>query len=804
MARLTRTSKSNTVDNLIKILNINDLKTYRMMKKNILPIALASTLLVAACSPDSITSAGKDDSEKTPIEFSMTDNTSAAVAVNGNTRAGFTAETGIVMQMVATNSTSTSDTKTTKTIATASKAESGKSTSSVSFGEGSNANVRYWDDAYGRNTKLSVYAVAVPGKTLADNSPLKQLGGTEEASNTWTTSSSNSLTWTLTNQNTSSTHIDSEDLVYSNNIKENGSPNGVYRWNFTSNAYSTYDETKDNNGLEAGQMLFTLKSKDATDGPGKFDRGNLNFVHALSRVTIKVKYGSEFGESEAFAEPTLINMPYKGTFDVKTGTFSATTEGQSDASKDKSNVAMATASDTNDESIKKLCVGQVLPGYEISSSSDANFLSFKIGSNVYYVTQASVFKALNITENSSKLTKKTDDDNTIVMTQGQNYVLTITVSKTGVNNLTATLADWTTIEGSAERNNAYLNFTFSDYATNSSSKNFTLYRSKYTYEKPVTGTGYTANYDWDKGYSNNAATLTEPTGDSKVWKTAWYWDSNKDFYHFRMVGKGSGTDAKALEIKTEGTEESSKKEYFEIKSGESDGNYRWGAPMAKSGDTDQTLTYSTTNGFDAVSNGESDSHHISAAIGATNDNIHLTEVNTLAKIVVNLATSEGDDKVTFNGTDNKTTTVELMNIYTDGKVYMGNGLVVTSGSRSATDAKMTEPTEDSKGYTYYVVPQALKEGDSGSETYVTFKITTPDNNVYYVKEKLSEIKASKVTNGTNVSIGQTQDTAIDYWYPNCTYTYTFTVKKTGIDKFTATLVPYTEIEGTNTDISLED
>ena len=706
--------------------------------------------------------------------------------------------------MVATDNSSSTNPQTTKTTKTTAKAAAAAETvqySSVTFESG---NIRYWDDAYGRNTKLSIYAVAVPNKTIGDNSPLSKLGGEAEVANSWGTSSSNSLSWTLTNTNTNTDKLAEEDLVYSNNIQETQTDynkvNGVYRYDFTKNSYPDYSAT----GLTAGQMQFALKTTDVTDGPGKFDRGNLNFVHALSRVTIKVKYGSEFGESEAFAEPTLINMPYKGTFDVKTGTFSATTEGQSDASKDKSNVAMATASNTNDESIKKLCVGQVLPGCEISSSSDANFLSFKIGSNVYYVTQASVFKALNITENSSKLTKKTDDDNTIVMTQGQNYVLTITVSKTGVNNLTATLADWTTIEGSAERNNAYLNFTFSDYATNSSTKNFTLYRSKYTYENPVTGTGYTANYDWNKGYSNNAATLTEPTGDSKVWKTAWYWDSNKDFYHFRMVGKGSGADAKALDIKSEGTGDS-QKEYFEIKSGATDGNYRWGAPMAKSVDTDQTLTYSTTNGFDAVSNGGSDSHHISAAIGATNDNIHLTEVNTLAKIVVNLATSEGDNKVTFNGTDNKTTTVELMNIYTDGKVYMGNGLVVTSGSRSATDAKMTEPTEDSKGYTYYVIPQALKEGTSGSETYVAFKITTPDGNVYYVKEKLSEIKPTSVKQGgTNVSIGQTTNDAIAYWYPNCTYTYTFKLTKAGINTITATLVPYTEITAADTDINLED
>ncbi len=441
--------------------------------------------------------------------------------------------------------------------------------------------------------------------------------------------------------------------------------------------------------------------------------------------------------------------------------------------------------------VKALCIGQVLPGYEINKSSETNFLSFKVGDNVYYVTQAKVYEALAIDENKTSLGSAYSEDK-ITMTQGQNYVLTITVSKTQINSITATLADWTTIEGNYDRNNAYLTFSFSDYS-NTNSQNFTLYRSKYTYSDPVTGTGYTANYDWNTGYKDNAATLTGPTGDSKVWSTAWYWDSNKDFYHFRMVGKGSAEGSTALTITSEGSGDT-EKEYFEIKSGKDDGNYRWGAPMASG----KTLSYDNkTYGFDGASANEN-THNISEAIGATESTIHLTEVNTLAKIVVKLATSNGYDKVTFVDGENKTK-VEMVNMYTAGKVYMGNGLVVATGDRSTTATAMTANGSATE-FNYYVVPQALKDNN----TYVTFKITTPDGNVYYVKEKLSEIQPTTVKNGTNVSIGQTTSDKITYWYPNCTYTYNFKLTKTGISTITATLVPYTEITGANTDITIED
>ncbi len=764
------------------------------MKKNILPIALASTLLVAACSPDSITSAGKDDSEKTPIEFSMTDNTSAAVAVNGNTRAGFSEATDVVMQMVATGSSS-SDTKTTKTTASAQAAGSA-AYSTLSFsGDGS---TRYWDDAYGRDTKLSIYAVAVPGKSTTDVSALSNLPG----ETTWsTTTTAHTLSWSVTQSSAQSADcIAKEDLVYSNNIQENGTPNGVYRWNFTSSpaGYPDFDGS-DFTKLTNGQMQFALKDASVTDGPGKFDKGNLHFVHALSRVTIKVKYADGFSGSESVTEPTLIGQPYTGTFDVQKGSFNENpTTG---------NITMYNNTTQNEDGVKSLCVGQVLPGYVINKSSETtNFFSFKLADNTYYVSQAKVYEALATDDNKTKLgSAYSESDNKITMTQGQNYVLTVTVSKTKIDKITATLAEWTTIEGSSERNNAYLTFDFSTYSTVAST-NFDLYRSSVTYTDAQTGTNYTKNYEWNKGYKGNSAILTSPEGDSKILKTNWYFEDNKTFYHFRTVGQ-EYKDSKytAREIKAEESNASShaSEEYFDIASAATDGNYHWGAPMAK----EKTLSYDkTSKGFDGTETGEG-THNISEAIGATESEIKLTEVNTLAKIVVNLKTSEDDSKVTFKNGDDSKTSIELYNIYTAGKVYMGNGLVVPTGNRiaSTSPVKMNVPDDGATGFTYYVVPQALKEGNSGSETYVTFKITTPDGNVYYVKEKLSEIKPTSVKQGgTNVSIGQTTNDAIAYWYPNCTYTYTFTVKKTGIDKFTATLVPYTEIEGTNADITLED
>lgn len=749
----------------------------------------AVALALTACSTDDIALTEKDDSEKTPIEFSMTDDGSSTAAVSGVTRAGFSESTGIVMRMVANNASS--QYKYTKTSATA-NAESGSvGYSTVDFKVNETATTRYWDDAYGRDTKLSIYAVAVPGKAIT--TALQGLGTENESS--WSTSSTTkpttSITWEVSKSQGSTKAegetpakdpINEEDLVYSNNIKSDGIK-GVYKWDFTNSGYKGFSD------LANGQMEFTLKTAGQTTGPGKFDKGNMNFTHALSRMTINVKLDTNkgFTSNNKVEKATMVNMPCKGTLDLENGTF-----GTYDTS-NYSDITMAELNADANSDYKNKFIGQVLPGYKIGKDvENTNVLQFKVGDNIYYITQKMVYDALSAATNSSSLVYDDDNKSNIIMSQGQNYILNITVSKTGINNITASLVDWTTIETSEfARNNAYLTFNFSNYS-GTASNNFSLYRAAKTYESLITDT-YTPDYTWDKGYDDAATLTSETSGNNTKWKTNWYWDDNKTFYHLRMVGNDTGDDKKARAIS--GKDD---KQYFEIKSGTTGSNYTWGAPFKKNGENNVTLYYNTDKGFDATSasGSQSNDHNISQALGATNSNIHLTELNMLSHIKVKLTTSTDNDKVELDGA-----TVTLTGIYTTGKVYMGNGLVEATGSRSTQAANLAAVTNETNTYEYYVVPQALKETKDGKETYVCFQITTKDNNVYTVKEKLSTITASSV--GTNVVTVQTANNAITDWYPSCSYVYTFKLTKAGIN-VTATLVPYSEIKGNNQDVSLED
>ena len=159
--------------------------------------------------------------------------------------------------------------------------------------------------------------------------------------------------------------------------------------------------------------------------------------------------------------------------------------------------------------------------------------------------------------------------------------------------------------------------------------------------------------------------------------------------------------------------------------------------------------------------------------------------------------------------DENKTTVKITNVFTKGKVNMGNGLVTagtySSGADNRNSVDMTAPTDffknsssnlETNEFTYYIVPQTLVEG----QTYVGLEITTPDNNIYYVVKKLSEITATSVgNNGTQEPGGK-----ITWWYPNHSYLYTITLKKTGIENITCTLVDWTEVTGNNQDVTIED
>lgn len=804
------------------------------MKKYIIPLSIVAATFAASCSSDENLPQEIDNSMKTPIEFSMTDQTGSATfgaeSYRAQTRAGFSAQTRIVMRMMAEKITlgssseaTVSETKYTKTEAVA-ETNNGNQYSDVTFTNSESViNTRYWDDAYGRDTKLSVFAIAVPGKKSTDNIQLSLKGD-----NTWSTAhTDNTISWSVSN-NQSSTTIGNEDLVYSNNIQKYNSQtglgqNGVREWDFNSSKYKelTFDATGNPTGLSNDRMKFQMKpvSEGQPDpkGPGKFDTGNLNFTHALSRITLKIKLASEFGENASLDnnEVKVLNMPYTGTFDVVTGQFSNTTY--------KDAIVMAPISYSETE-IKGQYMAQVLPGYKIAAEgktdADKNMLQFKVvtkdgdditSQNIYYVTNKSVNTAL---ANNANISGDKDSDGNITMSQGKHYILTITVGKTAIKDITATLVDWTTVTGEHTQDNAYLTFTnsFASYTTSTNAKHFDLYRLNDA-SNTISTDGSHKVYNWGTGWSvDNKATLNWDETNNK-WTTNWFFEDNKSFYHFRTVGQGESGEgeSKTYTTRTIHTDATSG-DYFDIEAGKTDGRYYWGAPMVSG----KELKYSPTYGYDYSDT----DHHLFYAIGATNSNIHITQLHMLSQIRVVLKTDEeSKGGVKLQDGNNNNATVKITNVFTKGKVNMGNGLVTAGKNSNATQptretaVTMTAPQPffknsssklETNEFTYFIVPQTLVDDKNTTETtddvYIGLEIQTPDNNIYYVVKKLSEIKASSVgDNGTQV-----KDQPIKWWYPNHSYLYTITLKKTGIENITCTLVDWTEVKGNNQDVTIED
>ena len=706
------------------------------MKVLFRPLTLAALLVASACTSDI-----KDDIEnidpnsKTSISFSVEENHTPM------TRAGFTASTKIAMRIKSENGTAA---KYTRTVATASAAASGKEYSDIST---DGAYIRYWDDAFGRAAKLSVFALAVPNKTDVVNNGKNVEQKLTAGGDGWFTEATENekINWTVSTEQTAET-LANEDLTYSNNIKEGGL-NGVYKYDFATEKYPVYSAD-----LEDGQMKFRLRADADVTGPGKFDKGHLIFNHALSRITVNLKKGDGFDGVGAFqfasgTNVQVLNVPVSGDLDLETGTWDDVTTDDIDKMASITTAAGATYS----------LMAQILPDYVISKTATTNMLTFTIDNNRYYITQAQMYDAL---KDAAGMSKK--DDSKITMEQGLNYNFQITVGKTQVMNVTAVVEPWVEVT-SANFNPSNARITLNsiyDSQSGVTSTDFDLYR---LLDESSTITDDYEGKNWDGDYTDKASSLTD-NGNGGL-DTDWYFESNKSYYHFRTVNKDTAVVTSADQ------------DYFEIHAGPAAStDPHWGAPMT------QEPVYDVAKGYEDA---------LSPAIGATKSNINITDQHMLSKVIVNLQTTDGADQVDFTGSK-----VYITQIHKKGQVQMGNGLITPTG----TPGQLTmDGNAAGTQFTYAVVPQALVRG-SNDDDYVGITIVTGDNNQYYIVKNLSEIVATSVDNEKN----QAQGAAITRWYPGHTYEYTFTLKKAAIDKITCTVQGWVNVVADNKEISLED
>ena len=747
------------------------------MKQYIFTAVLASVLLTTSCSDDTVEK-GIPNSQKEMISFSLSDGSI-------QTRAGFIGgETRIVARMQSNEKDGTG-VRYTRCVLKAKQDNTGQPNDYSEVIYSTASDTRYWDEAFGRKGQISVYAVAIPNSTSEAKLQESLITGSTPG---WATEAppNNTIQWRVT-ADQSTNPLAAEDLVYSNNIQEGGN-DGRYVWSYTDPV--GYPANTGATTHADGRLVFTQATGAQESDPGHFDKGHLVFTHSLSRLTVTLQEGVGFNASSdadfKFNSGTknicLLNMYTSGTLDIQAGTWALGTPADITAMAPGSTYANANGT----------YAAQMLPGYKFYENGTTNVMQYVIDDNMYYVTQGQIYTALNVAANTEGtnplISVKTDGTgNYIEMEQQKNYQLTITVDKTGIASVTATLAKWVDVSGNTSVDNTHLTFSMTASGERCT-QDIDLYRLEdvtQDFNFSYQGQNWFGNYLTDASHKTE---LLQSALSNGKWSTNWYFESNKTYYHFRTVNKGT-----TIKGNSDNTND-----YFTINGGATAStDPHWGAPMTGSSSAGY-LKYDVDKGYEAF---------LLPAIGATGSDIVIQELHMMSNIKVILQTLDDGSKVTLR--DGTTpTVVKITRLATSGTVEMGRGLVTPTSSYSG-EHEMTVPgtyyeTEGlvTKPYTFTVVPQSLSRNFSSAsnDDYVGLSIQTPDNNQYYVVKKLSEITATSVSDERDHAV----NSKIQRWYPGHNYTYYITISKKGIESITCSVAKWVNVTGDNINIDLED
>ena len=710
--------------------------------RNILFLIIMALSLQAlvACSDDAIVSGGYDEG-KTSIELMVggvgEGNAARSRAItkdpeNVAKRGVLPAGTALYMVMKSEDASSKLLYSVTKGVTGTADA---KKISPIDFTE--TGCTRYWDDCFARNANLTIYAACSPGSTK-----VIEIGGktvypwtSMPTTGAWSNTeiSPTVADWTVSANQTATTLLD-EDLCYSNNI-------------------SKYTE-----GTEQDKRLKF------NSGTRKFDQGNLCFYHALSWITFEIIRDTESFTAQEFQFATgtnikLTNFFTKNTeFDIPTGEFTGAYSSQTI----QTMAQRATATTGSAFTLDAL----VMPTTDMSSPTKGD-IHLIIANNEYNLSKKELLDKIQESDKTNHLIEEKK------LKPGVHYVFKLRIGKTKIKDITATILEWETVTATEHTpSNAKVTLSLEDRT--GTKENAYIYRAAETTTN-ITGDILSEGkgYVWATGYEGpNAYTASGNTLNS-----TWYWPDNKTFYHFRAIVPQS---APALTT-VDGND------CVALASGDTYTDVCWGAPFPEMepGNPSSNTTkfvYSLTNGFAGT-----DGHQIHYAIGATESPLKLLLFHVMSDVTFKISSVTGDAQVDLGDGTSTKTKIKLKNIYTEGRVQLGNGLVLGSGTQTQTHTFPSQGGNTLMWSNYGAIPQSLAG--------VVLDITTPDNNHYLidlasVKASASNISSKNVQNPYAIVDGKC---TINRWYPDYKYTYSFTLSKKGVAGITCTILEWEEV-----------
>ncbi len=659
------------------------------MKRNFLHIPFLAVLLtMTSCSQDEEGNV-TDDSEKTPILFTVGQTgvspLTRTVVSGGEPARAFTKNTRLFLYMEAEK-----DGEPKKkwgcnygtAAGVAGVADDSKS--AVAFSD----NYLYWDDAFARDTKLTIYSLAMansmaesmtttsPDVTISEGNPRTLFTEADEGI-------SPTVSITLGKDNKQDvTSVSQQDLVFSNNVSEQ-SGNGRLKYN---------QETK------------------------RFDKGELVYNHVLASMTFKLEAGDGFDGVDDFRFVDAVGKPTgfelkgfygKGTFNVKEGTFASPAEADIIDYTDIAHVATENKAHT----LKALLV----PGTDMTAETEA--VSFIIEGNKYVLTKAQLYDAIkaNPANVEGGGVKEAVLAGRKYLKAGVNYEFVFRVSKTDIE-ITAAVKDWEDV--TAEKYEPLINVTTS-VGDNTSGKqdaftSFDFYLSD------------AASVNAETAYEKQSVASGEKTDGSEKWAftSPLYWPNHATHYFMRGVFPTTTTV-------TAGKITIGNKEYD---STAFPSNLLVGAPVIATG---------TKCGSHSHTPVDMSIHGVCAREATVN----LTFNYMTTQVEVRLSTPDiGSDRVTLTNAK-----VEIVDGYTAGEVNIHDKSVAVTGN--VTDYVLPYiATEDANCRHATVVPQSLTNND-GKDLRFRITLSNEDGttDIYYATIKNIKVKTSAEATPENIT-----------------------------------------------------